>query len=315
MGLYLGVDGGQSSTKAVIADEQGRILGRGIGGPCNHVKTGDGRTKFVNAVVGCVGLALAEAGLPIHERQFDAAVLGFSGGPADKEELVKELVWAYHLQVTNDAVIALAGATGGAPGIITIAGTGSIAYGRNAQLTFARAGGWGYVFGDEGSAFDIARQALRAALRMHEGWGPSTLLSDMLLSVTGAADANVLMHWFYTEDYPRSRVATFARLVDEAAKANDEVAAQILRQAATDLALLAGSVRQQIFQPSDGALVCYIGNVFQSDLVREHFRTLVELRDGNRCAAPLLDPAEGALLEAYRLAGRAIDHASLRSRP
>src|SRR5258708_21745706 len=102
------------------------------------------------------------------------------------------------LTVAHDGFIALAGATAGAPGIIAIAGTGSFCFGRNASGRTARAGGWGYIFGDEGGGFDLTRQALRAALRMEEGWGPPTVLRQRLLEATGAADANDLLHRFYT---------------------------------------------------------------------------------------------------------------------
>src|SRR5258706_176871 len=77
----------------------------------------------------------------------------------------------------------------------------------------ARAGGWGYIFGDEGGGFDITRQALRAALRFEEGWGPATALRVMLLQATGARDANDALHRFYTQEYPRPRIASFSRLV------------------------------------------------------------------------------------------------------
>src|SRR5947209_3167873 len=81
---------------------------------------------------------------------------------------------------------ALAGATRSGQGIITIAGTGSIAFGRNPAGRTARAGGWGYIFGDEGGGFDIARQATRAILRLEEGWGPPTALRETLLAATGS---------------------------------------------------------------------------------------------------------------------------------
>src|SRR5581483_10624602 len=136
-----------------------------------------------------------------------AACLGFSGGAHDKTALVHEAVRAGHYEVSDDAVIALAGATAGAPGIITIAGTGSICLGRNAAGTRARAGGWGYVFGDEGGAFDLTRQAVRAILRVEEGWGTRTALLPMLLAETGAQNANELMHRMYTEEFPRPRIA------------------------------------------------------------------------------------------------------------
>jgi N-acetylglucosamine kinase-like BadF-type ATPase len=312
MGYFLGVDGGQSSTKSIIGDSSGAILGQGVSGPCNHVKSGDGRTKFVNALVSSVGQALEQAGLPIHQRQFDAACLGFSGGPADKESIVRELIWAYHLTVTTDAHAALYGATSASPGIIVISGTGSIALGRNDQLRTARAGGWGYIFGDEGSAFDIARQALRAILRHQEGWGPPTALTSTLLEATQTADANQLMHAFYTDEYPRSRVATFARLVDHVASHGDPVATQILNQAARDLHTFVAAVRTQLFSPAQPVLICPIGNTFQSAILRHHFETLALLADGARVADPAFSPAQGALLEAYRLAGVTIDLARFR---
>ena len=171
---FLGVDGGQSSTTALIGDETGRVAGMGRGGPCNHVSSAEARTRFIDAMGGAVGAALRAAG--IAEAMFEAACLGLSGGPDDKEALVRDLVHAQKYSITNDAVIALVGATAGEPGVIAIAGTGSIAFGRNAEGRTARAGGWGYAFGDEGGAFDLVRQAVRAGLRQEEGWGTATAL-------------------------------------------------------------------------------------------------------------------------------------------
>ena len=91
-------------------------------------------------------------------------------------------------------MVALAGAHAGEPGIITVAGTGTISFGRNAAGKYARAGGWGYVYGDEGGGFDIVRQAVRAILRYEEGWGPPTLLTAKLLEATGMKLANDLLH-------------------------------------------------------------------------------------------------------------------------
>jgi N-acetylglucosamine kinase-like BadF-type ATPase len=235
--------------------------------------------------------------------KFEAACLGLSGGPDDKEALAKELIRAERYLVTHDAHIALAGATGGEPGIIVIAGTGSMVFGRNAAGVTARAGGWGYVFGDEGGAFDLVRQALRAVLRNEEGWGPPTALRAALLEATGASDGHELMHLLYTDDYPRDRVAAWARLVDQAARAGDAVAGDILGSAAQALATLTAAVRRQIFGSGENVDVRYSGGVFASDPLLERFRMLVELEDGNRLSAPRYSAAEGALLEAYRITG------------
>ncbi len=303
MRFFLGVDGGQSGTTAVIGDETGRVLGRGDAGPCNHAGAGEGRAKLERAVRTSLQLACEGAGVDSNTIQFAVACFGMSGGPEDKQEILSALLRAEHLLVTTDAVTALAGATAHGRGIITIAGTGSIAFGRNAAGATARAGGWGYVFGDEGGAFDLVRQSLRAALRMEEGWGPPTSLRATLLQATGVPSANHALHLFYTDQWPRSRVATLAPLVDAAALAADAVAVEIVNRAAIDLAMLAASVRQQLWQPGDAVEVAYIGGVFESLTVRERFRLLVEMETGSRCGPPLHGPAEGALLEAYRAAG------------
>lgn len=299
MKLYLGIDGGQSSTIALIGDGDGAILGEGRAGPCNHVGASEGRAKFVAAVGESVQQAAAQAGV---DPQFEAMCAGFSGGAADKDALLRELIPAGRYLVTHDAHIALAGATRGGPGVIVIAGTGSIAYGRNAAGNTARAGGWGYAFGDEGSAFDIVRQALRAVLRHAEGWGPPTTLAHPLLAATGASDADALLHLCYTDAYPRERVAALAHLVDEAARSGDPVAGDILSGAAQALATIAAAVRRQLFTDDTEVDMRYAGGVFASDPLLARFRMLVELDGGAHLSPPALSAAEGALLEAVKLA-------------
>ncbi|HYW44381.1 MAG TPA: BadF/BadG/BcrA/BcrD ATPase family protein [Bryobacteraceae bacterium] len=303
MRLFLGVDGGQSGTTALIGDETGRILGRGEAGPCNHAAEEEGRARLERAVRESVAAACAEAGLDAAAVSFEVACLGMSGGPEDKHEILAGMLQAKQWVVTTDAVTALAGATASGQGIIAIAGTGSIAFGRNSSGNTARAGGWGYIFGDEGGAFDIARQALRAALRMEEGWGPATALRHVLLAATGTRDANQTLHAFYTPEWPRSRVATLAPLVEAAALNGDAVASEILNRAAQELAVLVAAVRAQLWKPGDEAEVAYVGGVFQSRIVLERFRLLVEMEAGNRCGPPRRGPAEGALLEAWRAGG------------
>jgi N-acetylglucosamine kinase-like BadF-type ATPase len=297
------VDGGQSSTKALIGDETGRVLGAASGGPCNHVGKSEGAAKLKRALTDAVSLACSNAGIEFAGARFEAACFGMSGGPEDKAAVIAEVLQAGTLVNTDDAVIALSGATAGQPGIITIAGTGSIAFGRNGAGRSARAGGWGYVFGDEGGGFDIARQALRAALRSEERWGPPTALHSVLLEATGSRSANEALHRFYTDEWPRSRVATLAQLVDGAATQGDAVARDLLLAAAQQLAMLAASVRRQLFEPGAAVIVAYIGGVFRGELLSERFRMLVEMEEGNRCAPPVYGPAAGALLEAYRAVG------------
>jgi len=299
---FLGVDGGQSSTTAILGDETGRVLGFGLGGPCNEV---------ASAVQSSVGEACQQAGLGAQDMRFSSACLGFSGGPADKESIVRQTLSTDRLLITDDAAIALAGATGGEPGLVVIAGTGSIAWGRNAVGRTARAGGWGYLFGDEGGALWIARQALRAALRWEEGWGAPTSLRARLLDATATRNVNDLLHRCYTAEFPRPRVAGFSILVNHAAESGDPAALKILDDAARELAILAIAVRRQLFAArgagqQDPTLVAYSGRVFESRILLSRFRDWMAPESGVRVIPPLFPlhgPAMGALLEAYRVAG------------
>ncbi len=297
---FLGVDGGQSSTTAVIGDAAGNIIGWAASGPCNHVGAAEGPAKFRRVMGECLAQAAHRAGLGGGKPKFRAACLGMSGGPDDKQGLLRELIDAEWLEVTTDAAIALSGAMSGGAGVIVIAGTGSIAFGANAAGETARAGGWGFAFGDEGGGFDVARQALRAILREHEGWGARTALTPVLLEAGEARDANELLHRFYTTDWPRARVATLARLVSSVAEEGDPVALEILQRAAHELALLAGAVKHQLWKPADHLQVAYVGGVFGSAILLDRFQDLVELDGRTNCIAPAHSPSLGALYRAYR---------------
>lgn len=300
MQLFLGVDGGQSSTTALVGDQAGRVIGVGKAGPCNHASAAEGKARFLAALGGSVEGAMTQAG--VANLTFESACFGFSGGPADKDALTREVVKARRYTITHDAWIALAGALAGEPGIIAIGGTGSIIFGRNREGRTARAGGWGYIFGDEGGAFDLVRQALRAILRHEEGWGPATALKDLLIEASGATGANELLHRFYTDEYPRERVAAYAPLVDRAAVLGDAIAGDILKGAAQSLATLLAATRNQLFRPEEPVAVSYTGGVFRSRILLERFRMLVEL-DANAVQPPVYGPAAGSLIEAYRAAG------------
>ena len=298
--FYLGVDGGQSSTTALICNEDGLVLGRGSAGPCNHVPGAKGRAKFSHAVGDSLQQARGEAGLDAAV-SFAAACLGFSGGAADKEAYSRDLVPAARYKVTHDAEIALTGATCGTPGIIMIAGTGSMAFGRNHNGQTARAGGWGYVFGDEGGGFDLARRGLRAALQQEEGWGPITVLGARLQRETGATSMNDLVHDFYAATLSRSRFAGLARIVTEAAEEGDAVARQIVLDAASTLCVYVAGVHAHLFPSGDRVPIAPIGGAFRSTLLLTGFTAEVKSRLPCDVIQPALSPAAGALLEALRL--------------
>lgn len=298
--FYLGIDGGQSSTKALLADETGKVIGRGRGGPCNHVASSEGRSKFLSAVGDCLRQAYHEAGIDSETIRFASVCLGLSGGAEDKEAYTKELIISERYKFTHDAEIALLGGTGGEPGVIIIAGTGSIAFGRNAKMETARAGGWGYIFGDEGGGFDLARQSLRRALQFEEGWGQPTILHKALLEVSGARSANTLLHQFYNH-FDRTQIATYAKLVTTAAEQGDKVALEVLRQATESLMLYITGVYDQLFKNGETVQIVAVGGVFKSQFLTQQLTKNVYSSLLCPLGTPRFSPAAGALLEALRL--------------
>jgi N-acetylglucosamine kinase-like BadF-type ATPase len=297
---YLGVDGGQSGTIGLLSDESGRVLGMGQGGPSNHVAAHEGRAKFFAAVGSVLTQACQAAGLDAQSLEFASVCLGFSGGAADKEAYSRELIRSHKYKITHDAEIALSGATEGDPGIVVIAGTGSMVFGRNADGRTARAGGWGYIFGDEGGGFDLTRQALRSALRHEEGWGVASTLKERLLAATGTPTVNELMHRFYTPEFPRPVIAALSSLVSDAAEEGDEEAQRILFDAAGQLVNYVEGVYRTIFQPMQTVPVAYIGGVFKSRFLLEEFVKTIRYRLACRAIPPKMGPAAGAVLEALR---------------
>ena len=262
----------------------------------------EGRTKFVRAVSASLTEACLVAGLKQDDLSFAAACLGFSGGAADKDAYSRELIRSAKYKITHDAEIALAGATGGEPGMIVIAGTGSIVFGKNEDDRTARAGGWGYIFGDEGGAFDLTRRALRAALQFEEGWGPETMLLASLLRATGATSANHLLHRFYA-DLARTEIAALAPLVSEAAEQRDAVAIEILETAAARLIWYVEGLYHNLFGERDIVPVAFVGGVFRSRILLREFERGIGKSIECPVIPPKLSPAAGAVLEALRMDG------------
>ena len=302
--LFLGVDGGQSGTTAIIGDGDGLVLGTGHAGPSNYPGDPDAEAKFSAAIAAALHAACLHAGLDPTWQRFAGACFGLSGGPEGREAALRHIVSADRMLVSTDADIALTGALAGDPGIVVIAGTGSIAYGRNAAGRTARAGGWGYMLGDEGGAFWIARAAIRAALRFEEGWGPPTSLRALLLDATRSRGMNELMHRCYSREFTRARIASLAVFVNIAAEWGDMTAVEILSQAASELVTIARAIHGQLFGSHEMVLCSHSGGVFHSRLLRAGFREEIGKTRALQLIEPRRVPAFGAFLRAVLLKSR-----------
>lgn len=295
MNLFAGIDGGQSSTVAVVADERGRILGRGTAGPADEIGAGKESTRLRDALHGAFGAACADAGLP-PESRFEAIVAGVSGYDGRVYGRMPALR-AQRAVLLHDTPIAHAGALGGRPGIVIIAGTGSVVFGRDDAGRSWTLGGWGFLFGDEGSAFQIVREALSAMMRAQDD-GDDSLAAETqaVCRFFGVPSLRRLVHAFYKNEITRDRVAAFAP------EAMRSVAFRSLAgHGAERLATLA----LRAIAAGAPARIAFVGGVFADERFRDALRgAIVRTVPQAEIVEPRYEPVYGALLLAYREGGR-----------
>lgn len=299
MRLYAGIDGGQSSTTAIIADERGRVLGRGRGGPADEVAQGADSTRLRDALSAALGDAARNAQLP-QDARFAAIVAGISGYEGTVYGRAPELP-ADSLTLLHDTPIAHAGALGGEPGVVVIAGTGSVAYAADEHAQSALTGGWGYLFGDEGSAFALARSVIADAMRASDA-GEETPLGRLALSFFGVPSLRKLARAFYAGSITRTAFAGLAYAIVQHAESGDSLALRYVEDAAHALVRIAMQAAERARM--DAPRVAFTGGMLQSALIGERVaHWMRELLPGAQHAAALHDAATGALLLAYKAGG------------
>ncbi len=301
MSLFAGVDGGQSSTVAVVGDDAGRVLGRGTGPAADLVGVSRDAARQAAALRDALDDALARAGLPGDSR-FAAVVAGISGFEPGASHVPDLSDRTALLRVVHDGEIAYAGALGGAPGVVVIAGTGSVALGSSGPgRPFVRAGGWGPLFGDEGSALWIALAALRGAMRDEDRGTPSPL-GARLLAELGLASLRDLQLAAAHGERSRAQIAALARHVLAAATAGEPSAAAIRSAAAGALAELAALVAGRLETAAER--ISHVGGLFADAGFRAAFAEAAHRAvPAARVRQPLGDGADGAFAIARRVAG------------
>ena len=303
MSYVIGIDAGGTKTVCLLADAAGSVVSTARAGGANLQAVGElqvekvlhdvmeqalGDRDVVPSVI-CLGIAGVD-------RPDDQAVV---------RSIMKRIGFKARVVIVNDALVALEAGAPGEPGIVIISGTGSIAYGRNAAGEAARAGGWGYVLGDEGSGYWIGRAALRAVLRAADHRGPRTLLTEMLLEHFQVAQPQALLHAVYHTHLAPAAIGALATSVQRAFRAGDAAAVGILRGAADELEGGALSVARRLDLLPHPFVFVLSGGIFRAVPWLEQ-----ELSRRLPLAAPLSvtrllerEPAEGAVrlaLQEYR---------------
>ena len=304
-GLVLGIDGGGTNTIATLANrDTGEVLGRGNAGPSNIQSVGV--DNGLMALDEAIDRAFQTANLP--RAKVGGATLGLAG--VDRQEgldvihgWAARVALADHVLVANDATLLLAAGTPEGWGLAVIAGTGSIAFVKQATGEVGRCGGWGYTLGDEGSAYMIALTALRASCRSADKIGPSTVLLERFLKRMNLANPPDLIPAVYRGPWDRAAIAGMAPLVLEAAAEGDEVASCIVRHEATELACTAASaVKNNGLQATGIPLALAGGVMLGSETYRNFFLAALRHNGVQPGAIQLVpDPAIGAVVLARRL--------------
>jgi len=302
--FVIGMDGGGTKTALIAASLGGEILLEHEGGPSNFQIIGTKRAA--RTLVSLIKKTLETLGED--SSQLGGVVCGLTGAGRDHDkERIREAVLAEaknrriavpDVWIESDARIALEGAFKGAPGIIVIAGTGSIAFGKNEKDEIFRVGGWGRVIGDEGGGFVVGRDALKAVARMLDGRGEKTKLSKLFETEANLKDQQSIISFLYEDG---KDPATLAPLVIKAAAGGDEVAQRILTSQAEELAEHVGALVQKMRIPRRIPLAI-IGSMGLAD---HQYGRLVRTKISKRVPSVLVQdqaapPVYGAVLMALK---------------
>jgi N-acetylglucosamine kinase-like BadF-type ATPase len=294
----IGIDAGGTKTVGLLGDESGAVLREARSGGANLRLQGElSVEKSLFQVIDAL-----DAPQPV-----DALCLGIAGVGDDADravvrDVLRRLGIRRSVRIVNDAEIALVAGAPDGHGIVLVSGTGSIAFGVDPSGRSARYGGWGYLLGDEGSAFWLGHAAVRAGIRAADGRGPATILFERICEHLEVREPVRLVEWFYDQELSRTRVAQLARLVEEAAADGDETAQDLLDHAARHLARAARAVERQLGFPGPFPLVLS-GGAFRAcpSLVRRLEARLDDLPQ--RVVRLEAEPATGAVKLALELLG------------
>jgi glucosamine kinase len=293
--VFMGIDGGGTGVRVVVADADLVVLGQGEAGGVNSnvqpaaVAEGHLRTAIQQAIT------TARIN-PAHITTVTLGIAGTSYNDSSGDWMrraLTDLLPQARVIVSGDAEIALVGAHAAARGVIVIAGTGSVAYGINEQGRHARAGGYGWLLGDEGSGYWLGREAIAVVVQIFYEQGPATSLTEYVVAQLALGGADQIIQWVYANDTRKNTtIAALAPRVLQCAAEGDTAANSIVQRGALALAQVAKSILRQLDDPT--LPIAFGGSVLtQSPLMSEQLRHHLNLAT---IPVPRYPPALGAVL-------------------
>lgn len=309
--LYMGIDVGQSSTRAIVCDDRGTIVGRGYAGAYNRAYERGGADQLRDVMNQLMRSLWGEEDLT--RVWIDTIALGMSAGWKQVESLKDALPPHGQLNATWDGITALRGAIGQQPGTIVIAGTGAVAVSMDAEGKVERCGGWGYWLGDEGSAYTIGMRALQRAVYGVDGRASPTAFADVVLKELKYQDYFQLKAALMGGEVSIDRIASLSKLVSRLAQEGDEDCNHILDWAGHELARLPIALIQRGCAP-EHAPIAHVGGVFNDQRITGAYVDDLSRRYPSAQIMPArYPPLIGALMLAYEARGRLVDERVLSS--
>jgi len=299
--FFLGIDGGGSKTRCVLGDENS-VLGAGSSSSCKVQRVGEACAR--DSLAAAIHESCFQAG--ISPRQIARTCAGVTGsGRPEIASIMRELIAsivAGDIEVVGDVEIAFEDAFGDGPGVLVIAGTGSIAYGRTSEGAIARAGGWGHAISDEGSGYWIGVESVRAALQARDRGEESELLRELMDKI-GAANVDDFIVMMNAN--PGPDFAVLFPTILAAADRGDALATKVLEKAGIELANLVQIVIERLFADDQPIQVVTHGGVLGSSAqVRRSLAANLACRNPHAAlSSHLVDPARGALNRARKRFG------------
>jgi len=312
--FVLGIDGGGTHTSACLISTSGEFVAQMEGSPLRYARV---RERVADGIVRLTDRILLRAKVPKKSLLATAVCLTGVGRESDRKIVLRALrrkKLAPKIIVDSDAMAGLTGALGFAPGIVVIAGTGSIAFARDQRGQIHRVGGWGYLIGDEGSGFTIAREGLNAALQDFDGRGPKTQLRQLFEEKFRVDSIDEIIPQIQLPKPDRGSIASLAPLVFEAARKGDEVASEIIQRAGFELGRLIAAQLCPLQDVSSPIAVSFLGNLFQQKemLMTGVLKALAGEMQKTKIVEPRFPSVVGAALMALAAVRKSIDEEALK---